>query len=55
MLNCISGFLSHPGLRTNPDTSHMCARIKSHTYDDSAQKIMSYLYYLIQFLYKITK
>jgi hypothetical protein len=25
---------SHPDLRTNPDVSHMCARIKFHTYDD---------------------
>jgi hypothetical protein len=28
-------WLSHPDLRTNPSTNQMCARIKSHTYDDS--------------------
>jgi hypothetical protein len=27
--------LSHPNLKTNPSTNQMCARIKSHTYDDS--------------------
>jgi hypothetical protein len=27
--------MSHPDLRTNLDASQMCARIKSHTYDDS--------------------
>jgi hypothetical protein len=27
--------MSHPDLRANLDASQMCARIKSHTYDDS--------------------
>jgi hypothetical protein len=27
--------LSHLDLRENPDANQMCARIKSHTYDDS--------------------
>jgi hypothetical protein len=27
--------LSHPDLRANPGANQMCARIKSHTYDDS--------------------
>jgi hypothetical protein len=27
--------LSHLDLRANPGASQMCARIKSHTYDDS--------------------
>jgi hypothetical protein len=27
--------LSHPDLRTNLGVNQMCARIKSHTYDDS--------------------
>jgi hypothetical protein len=30
--------VSHPDLMTNPDTSHMCARIKLHTYDDSVYR-----------------
>jgi hypothetical protein len=31
-------FLSYLNLRTNPDASQMCARIKSHTYDDLVYK-----------------
>jgi hypothetical protein len=27
--------MSQPDLRSNPDASQICARIKSHTYDDS--------------------
>jgi hypothetical protein len=27
--------LSHPDLRANPGVNLICARIKSHTYDDS--------------------
>jgi hypothetical protein len=27
--------MSHPDLKANPDASQICARIKSHTYDDS--------------------
>jgi hypothetical protein len=27
--------MSHPDLRANPGVNQMCARIKSHTYDDS--------------------
>jgi hypothetical protein len=27
--------LSRPGLRANPYASETCARIKSHTYDDT--------------------
>jgi hypothetical protein len=28
-------FLSHPNLKANSGVNKMCARIKSHTYDDS--------------------
>jgi hypothetical protein len=30
--------LSHLDLRTNPDPSYVCDRIKSHTYDDSVYR-----------------
>jgi hypothetical protein len=38
---CLCGWpygVSHPDLRTNPDASHMCARIKFHTYGDSVYR-----------------
>jgi hypothetical protein len=30
--------VSYPDFRTNPDASHMCTRIKLHTYEDSVYK-----------------
>jgi hypothetical protein len=30
--------VSHSGLKTNPDASHMFVRIKFHTYDDSVYR-----------------
>jgi hypothetical protein len=33
-----SYLMSHLNLRKNPDASHMCARIKFHTYDDSVYR-----------------
>jgi hypothetical protein len=34
----------------------MCAKIKSHTYDDSVYRNQCHnLYYIMKFLYKITK
>jgi hypothetical protein len=48
--------VSHPDLRSNSGVNQMCAKIKSHTYDDSwYRKRMSHLYYVIRVLYKITK
>jgi hypothetical protein len=39
--------LSHPDLRTNPYASHMCVRIKFHTYDDLVYRNKChYLYYI---------
>jgi hypothetical protein len=37
LLNNLGQFtlLSHPDLRAKPGVNQMCARIKSHTYDDS--------------------
>jgi hypothetical protein len=36
--------LSHPDLRTNPDASQICGRIKSHTYDDSDYRNQCYIF-----------
>jgi hypothetical protein len=36
--------LSHPDLRINPGVSQMCARIKSHTYDDSWYKNQCHIF-----------
>jgi hypothetical protein len=36
--------LSHPDLRANPGASQMCARIKSHTYDDSWYKNQCHIF-----------
>jgi hypothetical protein len=48
-------FLSHPNLRTNPEASHMCARIKSRTYDDPRYRNKCHtLYYIARMSYKIT-
>jgi hypothetical protein len=38
--------LSHPDLRANPGVNQMCARMKSHTYDDSCiETNVTYLLY----------
>jgi hypothetical protein len=44
----------NPDLRTNPEASQMCARIKSHTCNDSWYRNQSHLYYIIGVMYKIT-
>jgi hypothetical protein len=36
--------MSHPELRTNPDASHICAKIKFHTYDDSLYKKQCHIF-----------
>jgi hypothetical protein len=36
--------LSHPDLRANPGASQMCARIKSHTYDDSCYRNQCHIF-----------
>jgi hypothetical protein len=47
--------MSHPDLRTNPDASHMCAKIKFHTYNDSVYRDKCHnLYYIMRMSYKIT-
>jgi hypothetical protein len=47
--------MSHPNLRANPDASHMCAKIKYHTYNDSKYEVECHsLYYLTRLSYKIT-
>jgi hypothetical protein len=47
--------LSHTDSRANPSANQMCARIKSHTYDDSWYRKMSHIYYKIEVLYKAVK
>jgi hypothetical protein len=38
--------MSHLDFKINPDASHMCVGIKSHTYDDSMYNIQCHrLYY----------
>jgi hypothetical protein len=36
--------LSHPNVRTNSGASQLCARIKSHTYDDSLYKNQCHIF-----------
>jgi hypothetical protein len=50
-----STILSHPDLRANPDTSHMCAKIKYHTYNDSMYRDECHnLHYMTRNSCKIT-
>ena len=47
--------LSHPDLRANPGVNQMCARMKSHTYDDSVYRDECHNFYYITIMsYKIT-
>jgi hypothetical protein len=47
-------FVSHPDLRTNAYASHMCAKIKYHTYNDSWYRDECHnLYYITRMYYKI--
>jgi hypothetical protein len=36
--------ISHSDLKTNPDASHMCAKIKSHTYNDSLYRKQCHIF-----------
>jgi hypothetical protein len=40
----LDAFLSHLDLRTNSDASQMCARIKSHTYNDSVYRKQCHIF-----------
>jgi hypothetical protein len=48
--------MSHMDLRINPNTPHMCVRIKFYTYDDSVYSSQCHkLYYITKMSYKITR
>jgi hypothetical protein len=40
----ITTMMSHPNLRITPTISHMCDRIKFHTYDDSVYRKQCHIF-----------
>jgi hypothetical protein len=47
--------MSHPDLKTNPDVSYICAKIKFYTYNDSVYRDKCHnLYFITRMFYKLT-